>query len=677
MADLITGGPPAGAPTPPVAVDRPTMSEGDDDGTLLKQKILLANIRAAKKARETFMQVGDEVNKYAYGQEDEIDPQTQGVVPFKAKIAKTAQAVEIFVPELYQANPQRRVIPKPWLSQDQAAKDRAALMEDYLNYTPEETNLCEEMRLSVQEAVVYGRGIAWTGWDPKKRLVTTVFDSVKNYLVDADAKKCGEAYWKARKRIKPRWYLLEMLPDAAEKLRRIETSGARPSDSGRASDYSTDMICYWECWYTIGLSRYRDGGGLMESVDDNTLSADDGAKKYIITDDGILLGEEPWEVRYDLDRLWPCEELDMRDVPGEVWPASVLATGLPHQKALNWMYRLFLAKARVSVRTLLAVLRENGIGLEEEEVTKALYGDNLIEALALNVNGAEGKKIGDFLQVLEIPLGVDDFEKFVAIVGKEFEQATGLYEILYYGDTARQIRSAAEVEMKDRNSRSRLVDMRDRVQRFATKIARKEAMAARFLHSDEDMTKLFGPSAGQAWGFLMPSQDDETHTQEQALLAQGAPPKIAARIAKLQAEQITQARQAQGGLVYEDILMETQFSIESGSMRRKDFDQRVDAANEAMNQLVPTLLQSGAQLPAVAIMVEWAQANGMGDDVIASLKAFRDQLMAPPPPMMGPPGAPAPGPGGQMPPGGPPPGMPPGPPMGAPPMQPMPMGAPA
>jgi hypothetical protein len=642
-----------------------------DPSTRIKESILTANISAAKKARAEFIETGKEIELYGYNKESEIDDQTAGVVPFKAKIAKTAQAIEIFVPELYQQNPNRRVEPRAWANP--AAVKRAELMEQYLNYTAGETGLCDESRKAVTESIVYGRGVLWTGWDPRKRLVKSVYDGVCNLLVDADARSDSDVNWKGRKRVKPRWWLIARWPEKKALIEKLDADAERPSDQSRESDFTTDMVTFYECYYRVGLHNYRGGDKLLEKDEMGKLGGDDSPMKYSVTEGGVLLAEEPWEVPWHLDDQWPCQELDLRDRPGKLWPPSPLAPGLPHQKALNWIYRLYMAKMRVSTRTLIAVVSENGQGLEQEEIDKAVYGDGLYEVLRVVVNGAEGKKLSDFLQTLNITSGVEEFERFVQIVSKEFEQATGLYEILYYGDTGRQIRSAAEVEMKDRNSRSRLVDMREKVERWATKVARKEAIAARFLQSGEDIARIFGPEAGQAWGFLMPPLAVEVQQQEEQMIAQGAPPEVAQQLAQIEGEGLTQQRQAAGGVVFENTMLEVDYTIESGSMRRRDIDQRIDAANEAMNQLVPTLLQSGAQLPASAIMLEWARANGMGRDVVGAIQQFQNQLMAPPPP---PPGAPM-DPNAPPPPGGAPPpdqGMaPPGPP----PEQMAPQGAPA
>lgn len=621
----ITSAPPAAVP--PQGGAGPTDPADRDPKTRAMEQILTANISAAKKAREDFLKQGREIEQFGYSKESEIDESTANITPFQAKVAKTAQAIEIFVPELYQQNPQRRVEPRPWA--DPAGVRRAELMEQYLNYTPVETDHVDEARRAVTEGVVFGRGVLWTGWDPRKRLVKSVFDRVENLLIDADARSDNDVNWKARRRVKPRWWLLQRWPDNKELINKLPADAERPSDQSRVSDFTTDMVVFWECYYRIGLHHYRGGDKILDKSkgDDDTLEGDDSPKKYSITDSGVLLGNDPWEVPYHLDDQWPCEELDLRDVPGQLWPASPLAPGLPHQKALNWIYRLYLAKMRVSTRTLIATVTENGVGLEAEDIEKALYGEGLYEVLKLTVNGAEGKKLGDILQTLNITSGVEEFERFFAIVGKEFEQATGLYEILYSGDSQRQIRSAAEVEMKDKNSRSRLVDMRDRVERFATKVARKEAIAARFLQSAEDIGRIFGPQAAQDWGFLMPPMEVELHNQEQQLAQQGAPPDVVQKLAPMQAQAKMQERQAAGGVIFENTLLEVDYTIESGSMRRRDIDQRIDAANEAMNQLVPTLLQAGAQIPAAAIMLEWARANGMGRDVIGAITMYQQGMV--------------------------------------------------
>jgi hypothetical protein len=73
--------------------------------------------------------------------------------------------------------------------------------------------------------------------------------------------------------------------------------------------------------------------------------------------------------------------------------------------------------------------------------------------------------------------------------------------------------------------------------------------------------------------------------------------------------------------------MESDVDIESGSMRRQDVDQAVDASDRAMNQAVPTLISAGDKPAAYEIMKAWAQINNMPASVQAALTQAQQQAI--------------------------------------------------
>lgn len=673
----------------------------------MKGSVLKSLIEAGKGARSEFWKTGKEIERYGYSRNFDFEYTDFANVRFKAKVAKTAQAIEIFGQYLYPQNPVFRTeVNRENAPPEQKA--RAKVMGDYLNFTAPRTNLYDHMCRAVNEGISFGRGVMWTGYNEKLGMVQSVFDSVENLLIDPDAKLPEEINWGARRRVRPRFELLSKFKGnkkATQIIKNISATAERKSDQGTADnwerdDYGTDMVVHWEFYFRVGLHHYKGGEQILKkmlsdaglptdkkTVDEADQKVDDSPRKYYVTDNGELFAEEEWEIPFFLMNAWPFELLDFRDRPGSIWPVSPLEPGLGHQRALNWIYTNFLNKMHFTTRTLFALLSNNGQKLSDNDVAKVLTGMP-VEVLEIKSNGAEGGKIGDYFQQLEMSTGVEEFRAWFEIISREYEQATGLYEILYQGDTSRQMRSAAEVQLKEKASTSRLDNMRDRVERFATNLARKRALAARFLEPPQDIGVMLGQQAGMVWGELMPPVE----VQSQQLIQQGMQMGMSGD--ELEMFVLSQVN-TQGGVILENWIMETDYSIEAGSMRRRDPDQAMDASNIAFNQLLPSLLRpeiamTGTLPVAAAIIKNWAQSNGMSMEVVDAVNMWALQATLPPPmPPPGPPGAPhpagPPGTPGAAPPGHPPvppggPAFPPHPmgpgPMGPPPRMPMPMPGP-
>jgi hypothetical protein len=390
-------------------------------------------------------------------------------------------------------------------------------------------------------------------------------------------------------------------------LKNCETTVERRSDADddkgsmdwERVDYGADQIEFYECYFRNGLARYRGGIELAKNPDGTEIEvgkADDSPKKYYVTKDGQVFAETEWEIPFFLDDEWPCTMLDFRERPGSIWPVSPLEPGLGHQKALNWLYTLYLSKARITTKSLIAIVQQNGQGLDLKATHKALYGKAL-EFITVSVNGDQGK-LDHFLQQMDFKLNVEEFIALNQIINHEFEQSTGLTEFLASGGGATQARSAEEVKIKDVKSRTRIEDYRALSEKHASKVARKEAMAARYLCDPEDIKPIFGDQAAQLWGQLMPP--------------------VKAQIEMAKAGMLPMAAIRQPGpddVVFEEWVREADYEIVAGSLRRKDIDQAIDAADAAMNQLVPTLVTEGAIGPSAAIIADWADKKGLSPQV--------------------------------------------------------------
>jgi hypothetical protein len=316
--------------------------------------------------------------------------------------------------------------------------------------------------------------------------------------------------------------------------------------------------------------------------------------------------------------MFPMNELDLLDNPDSDYPDSPLASALGYQRAINWIVTLLMGKFRYTSRTLGAVAR----GSVGEQVKQALL------------------KVGGDIDILDVPIGAGDTKglsnivnqwdwnhdylthgiTFLNLMQERYQKASGVYDVLYAGDSGRQMRSAQEAQMKERNSRSRIDDAKDRVTEWLSRGARMEALGARYLHDRQFITAILGEEAGRDWGFLVRPEAQDVETWAQGYIEAGMPPQDAMAYAQEQMKQAVSLEQWRN---------EVDYSIESSSLRRNDIDSQIDALREMMNQTVPTMLQSpdpAERANAYDIMAAFYEKLGIDRVLIESFKAQAQML---------------------------------------------------
>lgn len=601
---------------------------------------------AGKNTRKSFLETGDEINKYAYDKTYDFLYQDwdtgDGEAFFKAKVAKAAQFVEIVGPYIYQYNPTWTVTPKSFAYPECIARNKWE--EEYLNWAAGEQDLYTQASRVVNEGLVYGRGVMWTGYNPRKNCVTHSYGSIKDLVIDPDAMTMDEANIKFRRRIKPRYELLQLYPKMEKMIRELPKATNLPSHLKASTTASgpqetgSDLLSYIEAYTRVGASRWMS--------DAQEAMGNDPAK-IVMTEEGKIIDIGPWEIPFWRDDMWPCEELDFRELPGQVWPAAPMGPGLGFVKALNWLHTLYMSKMRVTTRTPLIVMKRNGVEIEKDQLVRLLKGSQM-DTLVITVNGNEQYKISDLVEQFKYDTGVAEFERFAAIMETGFERATGLESILFAGNTNTQIRTAEDAKLKDRNSRTRIDHMKTMVEKFATRLGRKGRLAARYLETPEDITKIFGPQAGQEWGFLAPPEVVQQQRMMQQQTEQSNQ-QMAQMIPQLQAAGIPvpppRPIPPVTAVDFDNWILESDVGIESGSMRKLDHDQQIDATNAAMNQAFPAMMQASHErpellAPALHILSSWAKANAIpqeAQDAIAQAIKIASVPPPPPPMPMGPP----------------------------------------
>lgn len=577
----------------------------------VKGRTLKRLIEAAETERKDFIATGKEVEAFAHKADEKVVYDGLGLQAelwFRTTVALTAEAIDLMCPYLYPTNPYRcgKVRRHPFSPPGvhELASARNELMETYLNYTPEETDLYGESVRAINQSQVYGAGVLWTGFNERKGLVQSSYDNIENLFIDPDATTWSEVNWVARKRENSRWKLMEKFPAAKQIIAALQPAKNSKSNIGKPSD----LIVYYEVHMRVGLHHYIEGG--LRTVDEmgNPIEFTDAPRRFIVSDDGKVLGEATWEIPFFMDDMWPCEIVSYIDDKDSIWPISPMRPGLPFQKALNWLYIFYMTKIRFCSRSLFAVMDYADTDVPAD-AKKALESWNDMPFLNVRTQDSQ-RKISEIFQQLNLDPKLDDFERAHAIIKREFQEHTGVYDILHYGEGDTQDRSATATQFKEKTSKTRINYRIDRVIKWQSRLARKEAMAARFLHTPEQIDVILGQGAGQIWGQIMPPDPTGGNGME---------------------------------VNFQQWFLETDYSIVSTSMRRHDYDTKVDALKEMMNQTVPTQLQSAdpnERAMAYDTMAEYYEAIGASDNLILQqremAKSLRAQAMMPPAPMVDP-----------------------------------------
>ncbi|MCJ8336356.1 MAG: hypothetical protein MJH10_19335, partial [Epibacterium sp.] len=550
-------------------------------GHILRE--LIDNSLAVKKRR--FLPKGKEIVRYSYGDVDgdqTFEYQSWDTTnSFEAKVAKTHQAIREFGPYLYQTNPECRT--SVWDNATENVITRAEMLESYLNWTTREYDAFGERRRSIDDAISWGRGVVWHGLHKDKpNVVVSVQDSVENLLVDGDAVTGHEVNWVGRRRLLPRWKWLNAHPKARKTIMEAgEYGGSNAEVTEREGGVapSTDLIEGYEIYMKVGLDNYRDQ---PEHINDD-MEVDNSPRRYVLIDDKVV-DEGDWPIPYHVDGEWPCTFLDFIDHPRSVWPISPLEAGLGWQKAINWAATAFIAKYRFNSRNIIAILKNANIEITEEQLDDVVNADDPVMVLEmLDKGGDDSANVNKYIQQIQLSSDINEALAVLDYLSSEYEKATGLNEILFTGNTGGQFRNAKAAELAETAGRSRIDDMFSRVEQWLSIVSRKEAMAARYLLDEMDMRPLFGDTA-RVWGTLGTEEMKDPRAQFMRLIQNGALPDM-------ETVQIAQ-EQAANVITLQDWAQESEYTIEAGSTRRRTPEQEREVLTEAMNQVVPILLQS-------------------------------------------------------------------------------------
>lgn len=585
------------------------------------------------------------------------DDADDGEIPaprFKMTCNKVAELVQIFGPVLYHKNPIRTVNPReiplpgaelmtsfgadPYAvmflqqamqkaaSQRAIDMSRASLMSAYMNYTPNALDLKTESRWAIDEALIKGRGCLWTEvyrTPTGQKMVGSFWDTVDNLQIDPDARTLRECKWIARRVTEPVWQAERRfglpagsLRASTESLNQQAVTDTHPDgDYFRKTGQTNDLIVYWEVWSKTGIGNRLTGfgpngeqalGQVLERFGDYTyLAVCDGHTFPLNVPDSVWEMQEAqayqdvarrvaWATPFWADDAWPVTVIDFHEIPGDPWPMSHIAPGLGELKFLNWAYSLLAGKIRVAARDFIAVMAEAG----EDIRSKVLHG---ADYEWLELKGSQGKSINDLVQFLQHPPFQRDLWQVIQEISSQFDRRTGLNELMY-GESEKQLRSAAEAEMKSASVNVRPDDMGNRVEDAMSALARNEAIAVRWHLTGNDVKPALGEFGAMMWDrFITPSEPSQ-------------------------------------------LLYALEYRIEAGSVRKPNREREAANIKDAMQQLFPfysgLALNDGLVEPLNNLLQQWGKAIDFNVDAL---------MLQAPPPMPAPAGPPAEGGGGPPP----------------------------
>jgi hypothetical protein len=495
------------------------------------------------------------------------------------------------------------------------------LLEAYLNYTPNELDLKRQAKKFVNEGLMKGMGVLWPelielpGEQPI-RMVGSFYDSVDNLLIDPDFDNMDDMLWCARRCVRPLEEIAAEYGIPEDELGKHLDANTEikadnePRTSKRKAGQTQRLVTYYKVWSKCGAGdRFKDAPEKSRGIFDAL-----GKYCYLVICEGVdyplnlppaVMQEEvepetgvpqtvmlrtAWPVPYFIDpNGWPFVPLAFHPKPGYAWPISHIKPGIAELRMLNWGMSFLASRIATSCETIIAVQKAADQELKDQLLAPSEGGFKVIELAELL-----GRRIEDVISTFQMPPVTKDLWDILSAVADQFAQRTGLTELVH-GYTRAQFRSAAEATIKQENVAVRPDTMANELEDAMSTLARREALAVRWLLEPSDVAPVLGPMGAIAW---------EQHVAKRELMS-----------------------------LTRDFL----FRVEAGSARKPNKSSRVEQMTLAVQTLGPILAPlatGGVVEPFNALMRDWAMS--------LDIDAAPYLIPPPPPPPEAPPGLPPP-----------------------------------
>ena len=167
--------------------------------------------------------------------------------------------------------------------------------------------------------------------------------------------------------------------------------------------------------------------------------------------------------------------LQFNPIPNTVWPMSLVRPAIGELRFINYIISWLATRITSSCQTMIGVKKSATEDIKQQILADSKFGFKIVE-----LEQALGANINEVLSVFDTPQVNGDVWQILDRVMALFDKRTGLTE-LAYGQSVNQLRSATEAQVKSDAMNVRPSDMLDQVDYWSTQLARKEAMAARWL----------------------------------------------------------------------------------------------------------------------------------------------------------------------------------------------------
>jgi hypothetical protein len=532
-------------------------------------------------------------------------------------VNKVAELVQLFGPSIYQQNPTRRVAPPEYpnlpqeifmqmgpevaqqipmlyqAQQQQQINDAviASMHEAILNRTPAEHDLKTHSRAAIDESIIKGLGILWHDMEfnpaTGAKMPGSKMDTVDNFMMDHMATSIRNIRWCARRWYLPKWEVerIYRLPPgtlcgaSTTDIQPVASMVMRPTTDMPTQDY----IEVWEIFSKMGVggrfkSSYQhapDAAAAYEHLGDYChLVIIPGFPYPLNLPPWLFQQQNPWPLAQQAvqwptpfwaDKAWPFTPIHYHEIPGDPWPMSHLTPAMGELKFLNWAYSKIASKIQVTSRDIIICKAE-----AEDALKRALASAEDLEIVSLET--MDGKGAAELVEFMQHPEWNKDIWTVIQAITEQFEQRTGLNELLY-GQSTRQMRSAAEADQKFEAVSVRPDDMARQIEGQMSAAARREMLLARWHMTDQDVVPVLGVVGAAAW--------------------------------KLYVEQADVRR-----------VLGMNCTVEADSTKISNQGALVDGLNGAMQLLFTPLMQlamAGVPGPVNALIGDWAKAHKLRD----------------------------------------------------------------
>lgn len=418
----------------------------------------------------------------------------------------------------------------------------ASCYQSYLNWLQQVTDKKRQARRAITDALITGAGYLESSLESdetgKLRLPRSMYVSSKDVLKDPDAEYEENVMWMSVTCIEPVNIVEERYGLPAGALRGHLQSYAAESENGqkrrdfKAKGGTHDLIEYTKIYSKNGFGgQLRPQAGVSGSSPQAAAfdTSVFGKNCLIVVAEGVpyplnlpphVLEDSDQEAAFyaaqwptpfwqEINKplAWPLSELRFFDKPGCIWPVSLFKSVAGEMKFINWCLSFLADKAASACQTIMVMAKEAGA-----EIQSQLTGGSAPYS-KIELSQLMGLKPDDLVRFLQAPEFPQSIWMVVKEIDEKIDKRLGLTELIY-GLSSRQMRSAAEANVKGDQISIRPDDMASTVEDWFSLTVMKEAETARFHLGGQDVSLVLGPLGAAAWEYHSQSTDPDAITSE-------------------------------------------------------------------------------------------------------------------------------------------------------------------